>query len=659
MLPLMLLAFAACGEKNSDPGENPDKLVPDPEGTIEVSARYDAHTGVAGIRIDNAYNFSGYGDSYFVSLGKMRGLGNVTSIPKNGWATNVAVVPGNGYVAYSEGMFYRIYVVEEVVGTTGGVIGYTFKYQAPFAGRDEELKLSQTSVTVQAGEQTGVAFLDSDIIPFSIYASEPWITVTPASSREYPFLVDALLIAVSEYGDKTSTKGEIVLQTLYNKIVKIDVTRTFEPFVSVADPTQADPLVLDPVGEKRRIPLVSNIGSNLVVEIYGDANWCKVDLEPKEAPSYLRNLRFVGDKPIDEKLLTRTQSTFYYDAVFTVSSNFKGGYRGADFCVSAPSLPYQQPLFRLTQEGFVFSLEEKKVLIPKEGDVKTIRTSTNLRNFDNLKVTSTEAWCKPVLSSSVSNLQLTIDANNRKEGRSADVKVFDFDNNEIASMQVVQYGTGLFVEQSKMYFQRNFGAQTIVVNLPDGMMASDIQCSENWLSATMTGTDNKSLTIRVAEATEDRVGYVTFKGYSDRIEVHQSKYAVGDIYSEDGVEGTVYKMEEGTGWLYKKLGQYLWSTEKVFLGATDMTDGRINTEIVKKQPNWQANYPAFAAVDALNVGGVTGWYFPAVDEIHDGYTWTSTELNDAAAYYIDGRDNITELSKRYQSMVYAVHRFEY
>lgn len=57
MLPLMLLAFAACGEKNSDPGENPDKLVPDPEGTIEVSARYDAWTGVAGIRIDDAYNF--------------------------------------------------------------------------------------------------------------------------------------------------------------------------------------------------------------------------------------------------------------------------------------------------------------------------------------------------------------------------------------------------------------------------------------------------------------------------------------------------------------------------------------------------------------------------------------------------------------------------
>lgn len=80
----------------------------------------------------------------------MRGLGNITSIPTIGWASTVAIVPGNGYVAYSEGMFYRIYVVEELVGTSGGIIGYTFKYQAPFAGRDEELKLSQTSVTLDA-----------------------------------------------------------------------------------------------------------------------------------------------------------------------------------------------------------------------------------------------------------------------------------------------------------------------------------------------------------------------------------------------------------------------------------------------------------------------------------------------------------------------------
>lgn len=170
----------------------------------------------------------------------------------------------------------------------------------------------------------------------------------------------------------------------------------------------------------------------------------------------------------------------------------------------------------------------------------------------------------------------------------------------------------------------------------------------------MTGTDNKSLTIRVTEVTENRVAYVTFKGYSDRIEVHQSKYAVNDTYSENGVEGTVYKMVEGTGWLYKQLKEtYPWSIEYVFLGATDRTDGRNNTELVKSQPNWKMNYPAFAAVDALNVDGVIGWYLPAHDECY--YGWSSTEISAIEAYQSNNYDDV----KSTYAKVYAVHRFEY
>ena len=31
-------------------------------------------------------------------------------------------------------------------------------------------------------------------------------------------------------------------------------------------------------------------------------------------------------------------------------------------------------------------------------------------------------------------------------------------------------------------------------------------------------------------------------------------------------------------------------------------------------PGWKELYPAFAAVEALNVDGAIGWYLPAVDE---------------------------------------------
>lgn len=651
MLPLMLLVFAACGEKNTDPGENPDKPVPDPEGTIEVSARYDAATGVAGIRIDDAYNFSGSGGTYFVSLGQMRGVGNITSIPTTGWATTVAVVPGSGYVAYSGGIFYRIYVVEELVGTSGGIIGYKLKYQAPFAGRDEELKLSQTSVTLDAENAATVNFLNTEIIPYTIETSEPWVRVEKASTGKYSFLSDAVYIRVDESGEKESTEATVTLKTLSGKTSTIQVNRMVGPFVSLIEPISGE-LRLNPVGEVKRIALVSNIGSSLLIEQDSNSDWFDIKLERTTAPLSLRKLRFVGDEPVDEKMLTRAQSIFYYDVVISAPSNFKGSYHKVKLYASSSVL--HSYLFTFGQLSFDFNITQKSVIFSQEGGEKTIPINTNLDISENLKVTSSGSWCRPELSSNARSLLLEVDANSKSEARVADVKVLDFDNNEISSMQVSQYGTGLYVEKDKMYFQRNLGAQTITVNLPDGMMASDIQCSENWLSATMTGTDNKSLTIRVTEATENRVAYVTFKGYSDRIEVHQSKYAVNDTYSENGVEGTVYKMEEGIGWLYKRLNDtYPWSIEYVFLGATDQADGRVNTEIVKSQPNWQTNYPAFAAVDALNVDGVIGWYLPAHDECY--YGWSSTEISAIEAYLSNNYDDV----KSTYAQVCAVHRFEY
>ena len=80
------------------------------------------------------------GSSYysFVSLGKMKGLGNVTAIPQDGWNYSVAVNPGEGYVVRykgyydSQAIYARLYVVSEIAGTSGGIIGYTIKCQAPF-----------------------------------------------------------------------------------------------------------------------------------------------------------------------------------------------------------------------------------------------------------------------------------------------------------------------------------------------------------------------------------------------------------------------------------------------------------------------------------------------------------------------------------------------
>lgn len=173
------LLFSSCS-KDDDAGNddgvviNPDKNIPDPKGTITLNMMVgdDNDKSVSindfgTIKINSAYNFEGSSCS-FVSLGKMKGLGNVTAIPQDGWNSYVAVNPGEGYVvrheiydSYSYQYKYsyaRLYVVSAIAGTSGGVIGYTIKCQAPFVfapkftesslefGADEDLTKELTFV---------------------------------------------------------------------------------------------------------------------------------------------------------------------------------------------------------------------------------------------------------------------------------------------------------------------------------------------------------------------------------------------------------------------------------------------------------------------------------------------------------------------------------
>lgn len=165
------LFFSSCSKdddaENDDGGVviNPDKNIPDPKGTITMNMMVgdDKDKSVSindfgTIQINSAYNFMGYeGSSYysFVSLGKMKGLGNVTAIPQDGWNYSVAVNPGEGYVVRyksyydSQARYARLYVVSEIAGTSGGVIGYTIKCQAPFVFAP---KFTESSLEFDADE---------------------------------------------------------------------------------------------------------------------------------------------------------------------------------------------------------------------------------------------------------------------------------------------------------------------------------------------------------------------------------------------------------------------------------------------------------------------------------------------------------------------------
>ena len=161
---LLSLGFTACSENNEE-----DSIIgggggADPEGTIVVNIRnrnsvnsyYDSgayaelngiytriydnnevYNGSEQLRIDEADNL--YADHCnIVCIGKVNGLGDIRKIPQSGWAKKALVVPGYGYIVerWKEDNYIphcaRIYVVDYMLDTSGGIIGATIKYQSPW-----------------------------------------------------------------------------------------------------------------------------------------------------------------------------------------------------------------------------------------------------------------------------------------------------------------------------------------------------------------------------------------------------------------------------------------------------------------------------------------------------------------------------------------------
>lgn len=147
-----LIATAAvlvsCDKDSGDILVNGGGAVSDPDGTVIVSIRNDDDwiklKDVGYISMEND-NFVAENDvSGICSVGKVNGLGNVRVAPEQGWASSVAVIPGNGYLVknvYNGELFARIYVEEYIVGTSGGVIGAYIKYESPF--KPENIKQNQ------------------------------------------------------------------------------------------------------------------------------------------------------------------------------------------------------------------------------------------------------------------------------------------------------------------------------------------------------------------------------------------------------------------------------------------------------------------------------------------------------------------------------------
>lgn len=670
---LLAVAFAACSSDDDSTDGNgnikPDVNVNDPVGTVSLSMMKgpsirEGATGIGSIYIGNDYNFDG---GYFISLGTVKGLGNVSYIPTTGWASKVSVRSGNGYVACDPyGFFYRIFVEKEIVGTTGGIIGYDVKYQAPFKGKDLELELPATSVSFdKKGGTENIVFNNKEFVVFTAKSSEDWCQIIPTSTYNYSFLANGIQIIAQPSNVAATTEATITLTTAYGKKKEIKVTRGgVDPYLTLNETS----VTLDAKECERQVGLNTNIQKEDLTISNTASSWCKAEFvdQTRAIHASAARIKFVGNKPAKAvKAANAAGSANYYALVLKANSNDKDTERKGTITLKSKDGKKSVTLDVIQEKAYLYVREKgyNEVSFDNEERNAVIgNVYTNLE-YEDLQVSCNEAWCKPELQKESYGyiiLNANISKNATEKTRKAKIVISNKTKTLSFTLTVSQRGIKFIPSQTKVGFDKNYSNKTITIDTNIDWEASS---NQSWCTISKNGNN---LTIRATPysgSAANRKATITFKGLSTKIEVDQSKYALGDEYNENGVKGEVICINDTIRYVGKDVGKTAWSTEEVATGATDKYDGRLNMAVIKKISGWKDLYPAFALCDALNTGSVTGWYLPAMYELETinrvgiirDWHWSSTEYNESEAFISYG--NSGDDPKRTKYEVKAVHRF--
>lgn len=390
----MALACPACGEKDEPQpeGMDPTQEVPDPIGTIQLAMRDDnnGHTYIDHLYIQNE-NF--YGSTiHAVSLGPVKGLGNVVYIPTTGWAGQVAVVPGNGYVVYDSysynQKFYRIYVSNFITNTGGGIIGAYVKYQEPFLGIDEALSLASTNLTFPAtGGSQVVLFNNTSIIPFEIEEVNLPATVSKASTYDESFLANGIAIDFTPNDQPEAITGSITLTTGYGKKTVINVTQAGR-----------EPYITFPVNEKEvsAAAQVENItiDSNLPFDelsVNSSAQWCKAEIVNNASTLQAQNrkVKFIGDQAVSPTRSEANTTALSYNLKLTFDENETKDSRETTVTVSSRDKKLNATL-HIIQKGIVFEVRTSQIGFDKNSGSRTISINTTVSDWE---AQSSADWC--------------------------------------------------------------------------------------------------------------------------------------------------------------------------------------------------------------------------------------------------------------------------
>lgn len=201
-----------------------------------------------------------------------------------------------------------------------------------------------------------------------------------------------------------------------------------------------------------------------------------------------------------------------------------------------------------------------------------------------------------------------------------------------------------------VWFQSSDEPQTIT--LPPTLSHALPKCSDTWFSVNVS---DANMTISVEDYKEakkdDRTATISFSGSKDKIMIVQSKYKEKDTYVVNNVyAGVVVCMKDSIRLVSSTyLGELPWSIyQNKHYGTDNYDDGMVNTLKMKQIPFYLQEFPALAAIDALNAicfgsTDVTRWYMPAIHELTlawsrtgiSNWGWSSTEKNTLDAQYSD------------------------
>lgn len=671
----LMLAFSmiSCSSDDSEPGSGSGTTggtVADPVGTITLSMRNYANGNT---RLDDQFyidkddNFCGvYYSCKFASVKKVNGLGNVTGIPANGWAEKIAVVPGEGVVAYgNNGQFYRIYVQDYIQAAgTGGVIGAEVKYQKPFGGMDEAVKFDRKSITIDSkGGNESVLCTNATIIPFTVTSSESWCRVNTCSTHEYSWLVNGVNVECDENFSESARTATITVTTQTKKQTTFTVTQTGGgPIIKLNGCGN-----FTAFGGEENIDIVTNQQFNNL-QVSDVPSWVKAELIDNSAATRAeqKKVRWIGNQEVAATRATSESTVKSYVLHLTTEGNPLSSERIADIKIATKDGKLSEKTHVVQAKGwFRDNYGAKTIDVNKDKGEYTATFYTSVKP-EQLVVKVSDSWVKTELKqqgfSNSDNygyhvyMPVSYEANPALKDRSATINIYASDGKTLIYTYTVNQKAQTFDVKEKVYLDKNGGAQTVTIST--SITSWEATSSASWLTFSKNGNQ---ITIRAEKytgSTADRTGTITFKDLGRKITVTQSKYAVGDTYQEGSIKGKVVTMNDSIRLICSdNLGEAAWSTENVETGANSKNDGVYNTNIIKAIPGYKTLYPAFALVEALNVNGATGWYLPAREEsVQSDNSWRSTEYNGGwYAYYGWGQYSYTAKSKSYS--VYAYHRF--